>query len=98
MKWVYGVFSNGKLSEVIDSNNERHTENDYQMWSDSLWDIHKRYSERWIDLNIELPDELYLYRILKEAVEMETTHVDPDREESQREGKQRLNKIQHQFI
>jgi hypothetical protein len=49
------------------------------MWIDGLWDIHKRYSERWIDLNVELPDELYLYRILQEALKMQITHVDHDR-------------------
>lgn len=52
------------------------------MWLDSLWRIHQRYNERWIDLNIELPDELYLYRILQEALKVEVTYVDPDREVS----------------
>lgn len=64
------------------------------MWADSLWRIHQRYKERWIDINIELPDELYLYRLLQEALKMNVTHIDPDREE----GKLRMNKIQEQFI
>lgn len=46
---------------------------------------------------MELPDELYLYRILQDALSHPTTHVDYDREESVKEGKQRLNKLQHQF-
>lgn len=59
-------------------------------------DIHQR-SQRWVDLNVELPDELYLYRILQDAISHPTTHVDHDREEYVKEGKQRLNKLQHQF-
>jgi hypothetical protein len=66
------------------------------MWTESLWDLHRR-SHRWIDLNVELPDELYLYRILQDALGHPTTHVDYDREESAKQGKQRLNKLQHQF-
>ena len=52
LKWVYGEFTNGKLVEVIDSNNEKHTRNEYDAWVDSLWQIHKRYAERWIDMSI----------------------------------------------
>ena len=84
MKWVYGNFIDGKLSEVIDSNSERYTRNDFDMWVESLWHVHKRYHERWIDLDIELPDELYLYRVLQEASDMRVSSVDPDREDAWR--------------
>lgn len=98
MKWAYGEFVGGRLSEVIDSNSQRHTQNDFDMWVDSLEHIHRRHQERWIDLHIELPDELYLFRLLNDATRMRTTSVDPDREETYRRDEQRLNKIQHQFI
>jgi hypothetical protein len=48
------------------------------MWNESLLDIHKRYRERWIDFSIELPEELYLYNVLMEALKKPVTEVDPD--------------------
>ena len=34
-----------------------------------------------MDNDISLPEELYLYKKLQDAVNMEMTHIDPDQEQ-----------------
>lgn len=62
-----------------------------------MLEIHRRYRERWIDFNIELPDELYLYTLLKEALKKQVTEVDPDYEETVKDEEYRMSRIQQQF-
>lgn len=85
MKWVFGTFHNGKLNNIEDSNYRQFTEASFQLWTNNLRQLHRRNRERWIDLDIELPDEYYLYKQLKEALTREMTHIDPDRVEIIRE-------------
>ena len=55
MKWVYGKFDKGQMNEIVESNHKKFTEDDFKVWSGNLRAIHKRYRERWIDMEIELP-------------------------------------------
>lgn len=56
MKWVFGKFSNGQLSNIEDSNYKKYTQSEYQVWTNNLTQLHRRHRDRWIDLDIELPD------------------------------------------
>jgi hypothetical protein len=44
-----------------------------------------------------LPDELYIYKILKDAVQKPVTKVSPDYEEAIRDDDERMSRIQTQF-
>ena len=55
------------------------------------------YRERWIEQDIELPDELYLYNLMKSASGREMTHIDPDRIELKKEDEIRMSRIQDRF-
>lgn len=49
------------------------------MWKGALLNIHSKINwKRYIDIDIYLPDELYIYNLFKKSWEIKATEVDPD--------------------